>query len=258
MKISREKIEEMFQHYIERRKYRSKSTGDDAMWSSGECSEAEKWLSLFGVDLDYCRIQEMINGKAEIKAFPDDMIVEDDHVRAVKTKQERCRFCHRFMGKKHNESHCVVEGWEDDKVRIVSEEQCEQCERFDSKFIEYPLMIKGIDNAKIDTSGLGHKCGTLCEISPCSDEYRGKSFVGIYLGDLPIAISTTFDRKTGILENRTVNNAAIFVPALKKIIYGCESWWRKIKSLEDFKGISEDDIANTWYIKLLQSFGEEN
>ena len=173
----------------------------------------------------------------------------------AKTKQKRCRFCHPFMGKNHDECHCVVDGWEDDKVKVVSMEQCEQCEKFDSKFIEYPLTIKGIDNAEIDTSGLGHTCGTLCEISPCGKEYEGKSYIGIYLGDLPIAISTSYHRETGILENRTMNNPAIFVPELKTIIYGCESWWREIESIEDFKGISKDDIENTWYVKLLKIMG---
>lgn len=173
----------------------------------------------------------------------------------MKSKQERCRFCHMFMGKNYNESHCVVDGWEDDKVKTVSKEQCEQCERFDSRFIEYPLTIQGIDNAEIDTTGLGHKCGELCEISPCGKEYEEKSYIGIYLGDLPIAITTSYSDKTGILENRTMNNPAIFVPELKKIIYGCESWWRKIESIEDFKGISKDDIENTWYTKILKIMG---
>ena len=36
----------------------------------------------------------------------------------MKVKQDRCRFCHRFMGKNHDESHCVVNGWEDDKVKF--------------------------------------------------------------------------------------------------------------------------------------------
>lgn len=175
-----------------------------------------------------------------------------------KTKQECCRFCHRFMGRNHDESHCVVDGWEDDKAKTVSVEECEQCERFDSKFIEYPLTIQGIDNAEIDTMGLGHECGALCEISPCDKEYEGKSYIGIYLGDLPIAIMSSHNPKTGILENRTMNNPAIFVPELKKIIYGCESWWREIKSIEDFKGISKEDIENTWYVKLLKGMGETN
>ena len=167
----------------------------------------------------------------------------------MKSKQQSCRFCHRFMGKNHDESHCVVDGWENDKVKTVSEEQCEKCERFDSKFIKYPLTIQGIDNGEIDTSGLECECGTLCEISPCSKKYEGKSYIGIYLGDFPIDIITSYHSKTGILENRTMNNPAIFVPKLKKIIYGCQSWWREIESIEDFKGISKEDIENT--LKLL-------
>lgn len=89
-----------------------------------------------------------------------------------KTKQERCRFCHPSISDMPN-WRCVVDGWEDDKVKTVSKEECEQCERFNSKFIEYPLTIQGIDNKEIDTSGLGHDCGSLCEISPCSKEYGG-------------------------------------------------------------------------------------
>lgn len=55
-----------------------------------------------------------------------------------------------------------------------------------------------------------------------------------------------------------MNNPAIFVPELNKIVYGCESWWRKIKSIDDFKGISKEDIENTWYIKLLKVMTQEN
>lgn len=168
------------------------------------------------------------------------------------TKIKRCRYCHRFMGKNHNESHCVADGWEDNKVKTITEDDCQKCERFDSKYIEYPLTISGIDNNKIDTSGLGHVCGALCEISPCGEEYNGKSFIGIYLGDLPIAITTSHNRETGILTNRAMTNPAIFVPELKRIIYGCESWWREIESVEDFKGISKEDIENTWYVQLLK------
>ena len=71
----------------------------------------------------------------------------------MKTKQEKCRFCHRFMGKNHDESHCVVDGWEEDKVKIITEEECEKCNSFESKFIEYPLTIQGIENQKIDIRG---------------------------------------------------------------------------------------------------------
>ena len=166
-----------------------------------------------------------------------------------KSKQARCLYCHPSI-RNLGEHHCVVDGWEDEKVITVTKEECENCDRFYSRYIEYPLTINGIENIEIDTSGLGHECGCLCEIKPCGEEYE-KSYIGFYLGDLPIAIHSSFDRNTGILENRTMNNPAIFVPELKRIIYGYESWWREIESVEDFKGISEEDINNTWYVKML-------
>ncbi len=49
------------------------------------------------------------------------------------------------------------------------------------------------------------------------------------------------------------SNPAIFVPELKKIIYGCESWWGEIESPEDFKEITSDDINNVWYVQLLKA-----
>lgn len=131
-------------------------------------------------------------------------------------KQSRCKYCHRFMGKNHDESHCVADGREDEKVKVVSKEDCEQCDRFESRYIEYPLTILDIKNNKIDTKGLGHACGALCEVNPCGKEYEGKSYLEFFLGDLPIAICTSFSRETGVLTNSTMNNPAIFVPELKK------------------------------------------
>lgn len=169
-----------------------------------------------------------------------------------KNKQEHCRFCHRFMGKNHDETHCVVDGWQNNMVRIISASDCEICEQFESKYIEYPLTINGIENSRINITGSGQECGTICEITPCGKEYEGKSFIGIYLGDLPVAIHTSFCRQDGILKNTTFNNPAIFVPELKKIIFGCESWWREINSFEDFKVITKKEIENTWYMQVLK------
>ena len=127
----------------------------------------------------------------------------------------------------------------------------------ESSQIEYPLSINGIENKKIETTGLFHTCGELCSVKPCGEEYKGKCYLGIYIGDLPIAISSSYNNETGILTNRTINNPAIFVPELNKIIYGCESWWRKIDSINDFKEISDADINNTWYVKMLKEMYEK-
>lgn len=120
--------------------------------------------------------------------------------------------------------------------------------------IEYPISVNKIENHRITTEGLGHKCGALCVIKPCDKKYHGKSYIGIYIGNLPINIITSFDEEQGILTNRTMDNPAIFVPELKKIIYGCESWWKEIESPDDFKEITIEDIENQWYMKILKSW----
>lgn len=169
-----------------------------------------------------------------------------------KEKIKRCKYAIPNVTAKEMKYICVADGWDDDQIREIHKEDCEKCEQYKSRFIEYPLTIQGIENQKIETKGLGHKCGVLCEVRPCGKEFEGKTYLGFYLGDLPIGIVSSYDEKTGILSNRTMNNPAIFVPELKRIVYGMESWWREIKSIEDFKGISEDDIENVWYVKMLK------
>ena len=171
-------------------------------------------------------------------------------------KRSRCRYCFLSMRENGKEFHCVVDGWEDENVKNVSCKDCENCSKFSSRYIEYPITVNGIESEEIKPHTLGYECGTLCEIRPCGEEYENKSYLGIYLGELPISISTSYDTNTGVLKNRAVNNPAIFVPELKKIIYGCESWWREIESTKDVKGISDEDIENTWYVGLLKKLKE--
>lgn len=138
-----------------------------------------------------------------------------------KAKIERCKYSHPHFKNNSIEYHCVVDGWEDDKARICKKGECESCQKFKSKYI-----------------------------------YNEKTYIGIYIGDLPIQILTSYKESTGQLINSTMNNPAIFVPELKKIIYGCESWWKTIRSVDEFSKISNEDINNTWYVKLLQSMDQ--
>lgn len=219
-------------------------------------------LCTFHPDLDkflrnrnmYCSIYTGITKQEHDTQHPYPVEIEQN-----RTKRCMYSFSHiapdfSLPGKYRIEYHCVHDGLEDDKVQVTNEEKCANCPHYKSRYIEYPLTINGIDNKEIKASGLGHEVGCLCEIRPCGEEYEGKTYIGFYLGDLPIAITNSYDRNTGHLENSTMNNPAIFVPELKKIVYGCESWWREIESPEDFKDISDDDIENTWYVKLLKSF----
>ncbi|MDD3230487.1 MAG: hypothetical protein PHE09_14905 [Oscillospiraceae bacterium] len=168
-------------------------------------------------------------------------------------KCKRCRYSHPFMGKNHDEYHCVLDGWEDDKVKIITEDVCEGCEKYSSRYIEYPLTIQGIEdhfseNCKHHLYG----CGQLVKINPCGEEYGGKTYLGILLGDLPISTTVSFHHDDQKLHIGAMTNPAIFVPELKKIIYGCESWWGRIEKPEDMKDITSEDIENTWYVQLLK------
>lgn len=110
-----------------------------------------------------------------------------------KAKIERCKYSHPHFKNNSIEYHCVVDGWEDDKVRICKKGECESCQKFKSKYVEYPITVHEIENKPIDTSGLGHEEGSLVAIRPCAKEYNEKTYIGIYIGDLPIQNSLTSD-----------------------------------------------------------------
>ena len=99
--------------------------------------------------------------------------------------------------------------------------------------------------------------GCFVSIKPCAEEYKGKTYLGLYLGDLPWMSNVSYNEDEKILNVGVIHNPAIYVFSLKKIIFGAESWWCKIDSSEDMKDISEEDINNTWYVKLLKAMCQE-
>jgi hypothetical protein len=54
-----------------------------------------------------------------------------------------------------------------------------------------------------------------------------------------------------------LNNPAIYVPELRKIIFGCGSWWSEIESPDEIKDITDDDIENCWYVRLAKMMQED-
>ena len=169
-------------------------------------------------------------------------------------RQRNCKYCHPFMGRNHNETHCVADGWEDDKVKTVTPEDCEKCDKYESRYIEYPITVSKI-NQKLREYWKGKNCGQLVKIRPCGKEYESKTYLGFFLGDLPFTLYITHDPETLELSCSTTGNPAIFVPELKKIIFGMESWWSGIESEEELRNITDDDIENIWYVKMLKEMG---
>ena len=92
-------------------------------------------------------------------------------------------------------------------------------------------------------------------VRPCGKEYEGKTYFGIYLGDFPLSFGWQIksDDPKKMIVKPCLGNPAIFVPSLRKTVFGCESWWHKIKDEESMKQITDEDIDSTWYVKLVKN-----
>ena len=125
--------------------------------------------------------------------------------------------------------------------------------------IEYPITISKIDLDKGDivTTPLFDKdlIGKLVKIRPCAPEYEDKTYLGLYLGDLNLSINCGYNKKSKVLTvEHAMSNPAIFVFSANKIIFGCESWWGVIESGDELNQvITNDDIDNIWYVKMLKA-----
>jgi hypothetical protein len=127
------------------------------------------------------------------------------------------------------------------------------CDNYKSMYIEYPIEVSKI-NRKTDSTGWrDSEIGKFVKIRPCSEEYGNKTFLGLYLGELPVGIHASHNSETKELNLSYDNNPAIFIFDLKKIIFGCASWWEIIETEEDLKGITDIDINNVWYVKALKA-----
>lgn len=126
------------------------------------------------------------------------------------------------------------------------------CGKYESKYIEYPLEISKINKNKNEGWYRQDKVGSFVKIRPCGKKYEGKTFLGLYLGELPIDNIISHNSKTKELNISFLNNPAIFVFELNKIVYGMESWWGIVEDEEDLKEITESDINNVWYVKALK------
>ena len=134
--------------------------------------------------------------------------------------------------------------------QCITEDICDSCNKFKSKYIEYPIEVNNMIVRSVDY--YDKDCGQLVKVRPCDEQYENKTFIGILLGDLPYMNSVMFKDENKELTIYSVSNPAIFVPELKKIIFGMESWWSRVNSIDDIKDITDEDIENTWYVKLLR------
>jgi hypothetical protein len=122
---------------------------------------------------------------------------------------------------------------------------------------KYPMEISGIKTRQLKNINR-KKTGSLVQIRPCGDEYKKKTYLGIYIGEVPIELIVGLHKNTNELDIMDITNPAIFVPDLKKVIFGCESWWGYIETEEELMQIADDDIDKIWYVQLLKEMGKKN
>lgn len=151
---------------------------------------------------------------------------------------------------------CIQKTKKINDIEETTEEKCEACKNFKSRYIEYPINVTEIED-KFQEWISRSRTLALVKIRPCAKEYEGKTYVGILLGDLPISLCVRYDEESGKLSISPHQNPAIFVPELGKIIFGCESWWGRIKDTDELKDITDEDIDNVWYVKLLKGMNKD-
>lgn len=98
--------------------------------------------------------------------------------------------------------------------------------------------------------------GSFVKVRPCGKEFKGKTYLGIFIGDAALSSSVSIEEDE-IVCSWSYYNPAILIPELNKITYGIESWWGEIETPEDLEEISDKTIENVWYVQALKSLKKE-
>ena len=129
------------------------------------------------------------------------------------------------------------------------------------KEIEFPITVNSFEShGEIYRNKVigGGQCGDLVAVRPCKKELQGKTYLGFLLGEMAVGSSNHYHRTKQSLSRYLSANPAIFVPELKEVIFGYESWWSIIESEEELRQITDEDIENVWYVKLWKSLQKED
>ena len=155
-----------------------------------------------------------------------------------------------FLAGEKNRHFCAPEAktlgeqWEQKKEIDIN--CCDGCDKYKCRYIEYPLTIEGIEIRHPEAWGITFEP---VRVRLCEDS---KTYFGILLGEFPFHTTVSFKEENKKLKISSVTNPCILLPEQKKVVFGCESWWSRIKPGEDISDITDTDIENTWYVKLLR------
>lgn len=169
-------------------------------------------------------------------------------------KQKNCLYALPYTGDDFAHTYCLngkTLGKIDDNCEVCNED-CEKCQKYKSRYIEYPIQVNRIEFEKPDRR-VSKRAGKFVKVRPCNEKYGGKTYLGMFLGEQQASIHVFFDDENGILKVNPITNPAIYVFELREVIFGMESWWSIVDNPNDIKDITEQDIDNVWYVQLLKA-----
>lgn len=163
----------------------------------------------------------------------------------IETKCDKCKFSHLFSFKGF-QKYCVL-----NRARIYNPNLCENCLDYKNKNIEFPIQVNEIEMKELEQYFMSD-AGSLVRIRPCGEEYEGKTYLGLHLGNQPWAPCYSYNEETKKLSFSVCTNPAIYVFELKKVIFGAQSWWSVIENEDELRDITNEDIDNVWYVQMLK------
>ena len=109
---------------------------------------------------------------------------------------------------------------------------------------------KGISTPKESAFKTVQNSGELVRVRPCADEYEGKTYLGLYLGDHATGFSFGKDNEN-IKFKWSSFNPCIYIFETKTVVHGMGSWWGLVDS-ENIKDITDETINNVPYVQILK------
>lgn len=103
------------------------------------------------------------------------------------------------------------------------------------------------------------KCGDWVRVRPCAEEYRNKTYLGVFIGTIALGQGASIKKRSKTLTiKRNTYNPMIFIPDLNKVVFGCGSWWSKVEDPSVLKDITDETIDNVWYVKAMKSLDSKD
>jgi hypothetical protein len=139
----------------------------------------------------------------------------------------------------------------------MEQDKCENGEIVACDKLNFPVEVSAIEILSDRQRRDAAKVGALVRVRPCAKDCGDKTYLGIFLGDLPLEVDAFYRDKSHKLTIGLHRNPAMFVPELKRVVWGCGSWWGFIEKPEDAERmITGESIASIPYVKVLKAMIE--